>query len=67
MKFLTFKTSDNNEIRFGFKHSESIIDIGLAAKWLYENYNDDRFIKIPATLHKSLKNWDENFKSLKIL
>jgi len=67
MKFLTFKTSDTNEIRFGFKHSESIIDIGLAAKWLYENHNDDRFIKIPATLHKSLKNWDENFKSLKIL
>ena len=35
MKFLTFKTKNDNETRFGFKSYEKVIDIGLAAKSLY--------------------------------
>ena len=36
MKFVTFKTQEAKETRFGFKSSERIIDIGLVAKWLHE-------------------------------
>lgn len=67
MKFLTFKTKNDNEIRFGFKSYEKVIDIGLAAKWLYEKKNDNSFINIPLTLHKALEKWDQNFKLLKAL
>ena len=67
MKFLTFKTKNDNEIRFGFKSYEKVIDIGLAAKWLYEKNNDNSFINIPLTLHKALEKWDQNFKLLKAL
>ena len=67
MKFLTFKTKNDNEIRFGFKSYEKVIDIGLAAKWLYEKKNDNSFINIPLTLHKALEKWDQNFRLLKAL
>lgn len=67
MKFLTFKTKNDNEIRFGFKSYEKVIDIRLAAKWLYEKKNDNSFINIPLTLHKALEKWDQNFKLLKAL
>ena len=67
MKFLTFKTKNDNEIRFGFKSYEKVIDIGLAAKWLYEKKNDNSFINIPLTLHKALEKWDQNFTLLKAL
>ncbi|MBT7424408.1 MAG: fumarylacetoacetate hydrolase family protein [Candidatus Marinimicrobia bacterium] len=67
MKFVTFKTQEAKETRFGFKSSERIIDIGLVAKWLHEKNNDDRFINIPTSLHRALENWDENFNLLKIL
>ena len=67
MKFLTFKTKNDNEIRFGFKSYEKVIDIGLAAKWLYEKKNDNSFINIPLTLHKALEKWDQNFRLLKVL
>ena len=67
MKFLTFKTKNDNETRFGFKSYEKVIDIGLAAKWLYEKKNDNSFINIPLTLHKALEKWDQNFKLLKAL
>jgi 2-keto-4-pentenoate hydratase/2-oxohepta-3-ene-1,7-dioic acid hydratase in catechol pathway len=67
MKFLTFKTKNDNEIRFGFKSDEKVIDIRLAAKWLYEKKNDNSFISIPSTLHKALENWDQNFSLLKAL
>ena len=67
MKFLTFKTKNDNEIRFGFKSYEKVIDIGLAAKWFYEKKNDNSFISIPLTLHKALEKWDQNFKLLKAL
>ena len=67
MKFLTFKTKNHNEIRFGFKSYEKVIDIGLAAKWLYEKKNDNSFINIPLTLHKALEKWDQNFRLLKAL
>ena len=67
MKFLTFKTKNDNEIRFGFKSYEKVIDIGLAAKWLYEKNNDNSFINIPLTLHKALEKWDQNFTLLKTL
>lgn len=67
MKFLTFKTKNDNEIRFGFKSYEKVVDIGLAAKWLYEKKNDNSFINIPLTLHKALEKWDQNFKLLKAL
>ena len=67
MKFLTFKTKNDNEIRFGFKSYEKVIDIGLAAKWLYEKKNDNSFINIPLTLHKALEEWDQNFTLLKAL
>ena len=67
MKFLTFKSKNDNEIRFGFKSYEKVIDIGLAAKWLYEKKNDNSFINIPLTLHKALENWDQNFTLLKTL
>ena len=67
MKFLTFKTKNDNETRFGFKSYEKVIDIGLAAKWLYEKKNDNSFINIPLTLHKALEKWDQNFRLLKAL
>ena len=67
MKFLTFKTKNDNEIRFGFKSYKKVIDIGLAAKWLYEKKNDNSFINIPLTLHKALEKWDQNFRLLKAL
>lgn len=67
MKFLTFKTKNDNEIRFGFKSYEKVVDIGLAAKWLYEKKNDNSFINIPLTLHKALEKWDQNFRLLKAL
>ena len=67
MKFLTFKTKNDNEIRFGFKSYEKVIDIGLAAKWLYEKKNDNSFINIPLTLHRALEEWDQNFTLLKAL
>jgi 2-keto-4-pentenoate hydratase/2-oxohepta-3-ene-1,7-dioic acid hydratase in catechol pathway len=67
MKFLTFKTKNDNEIRFGFKSYEKVIDIGLAAKWLFEKKNDNSFINIPLTLHKALEEWDQNFTLLKAL
>ena len=67
MKFLTFKTKNDNEIRFGFKSYEKVIDIGLAAKWLHEKKNDNSFINIPLTLHKALEKWDQNFRLLKAL
>ena len=67
MKFLTFKTKNDNEIRFGFKSYEKVVDIGLAAKWLYEKKNDNSFINIPLTLHKALEKWDQNFTLLKAL
>ena len=67
MKFLTFKTKNDNEIRFGFKSYEKVIDIGLAAKWFYEKKNDNSFINIPLTLHKALEKWDQNFTLLKAL
>ena len=67
MKFLTFKTKNDNEIRFGFKSYKKVIDIGLAAKWLYEKKNDNSFINIPLTLHKALEKWDQNFTLLKAL
>ena len=46
MKFLTFKTKNDNEIRFGFKSYEKVVDIGLAAKWFYEKKDDNSFINI---------------------
>ena len=67
MKFLTFKTKNDNEIRFGFKSYEKVVDIRLAAKWLYEKKNDNSFINIPLTLHKALEKWDHNFTLLKAL
>ena len=67
MKFLTFKTKNDNEIRFGFKSYEKVIDIGLAAKWLYEKKNDNSFINIPLTLHRALEEWDQNFTLLNLM
>ena len=67
MKFLTFKTKNDNEIRFGFKSYKKVIDIGLAAKWLYEKKNDNSFINIPLTLHRALEERDQNFTLLKAL
>ena len=67
MKFLTFKTKNDNEIRFGFKSYEKVVDIGLAAKWFYEKKDDNSFINIPLTLHKALEKWDQNFTLLKTL
>ena len=67
MKFLTFKTKNDNEIRFGFKSYEKVVDIGLAAKWFYEKKDDNSFINIPLTLHKALEKWDQNFTLLKTI
>ena len=67
MKFVTYSTSENNEPKFGFKSNESIIDIQLAATWMNEKENDNRFLSIPKSLIKALNNWDHNFSLLKVL
>ena len=67
MKFLTYSTKENNDIKFGFKSGNRIVDIRSAALWLSENKNDNRFISLPETLIKALDNWDENFSLLKKL
>ena len=67
MKFVTYSTSENNEPKFGFKSNESIIDIQLAATWMNEKENDNRFLSIPKSLIKALNNWDHNFSLLEVL
>ena len=67
MKLATFKAKDIKDARYGFKRGEYIVDILYLSKFLQEKNDDTRFLNLPLSLKKALKNWDQNLRKFKML
>ncbi|MFL2983640.1 MAG: fumarylacetoacetate hydrolase family protein [Candidatus Neomarinimicrobiota bacterium] len=67
MKFVTYRHGENDKPRFGFKRKNHILDIEKSKKWLEKQNNDKTFLDIPSSLKEALKNWEANYKKLKML
>jgi len=64
MKFVTYKTQNVNENRFGYIFGDWIIDIHRAVQLLNESDKNNNYSQIPDTLKGSLSNWNTNFQLL---
>ncbi|MDP6684952.1 MAG: fumarylacetoacetate hydrolase family protein [Candidatus Marinimicrobia bacterium] len=62
MKFVTYKTNNLNENRFGYISGDRIIDIQRTIQFLNEDNKSNNYLQIPDTLMESLSNWDTNFQ-----
>jgi fumarylacetoacetate (FAA) hydrolase len=64
MKFVTYKTQNINENRFGYLVDDNIIDIQYASTFLNESNGEQKYLSIPPSLKKSLANWKDVFPML---
>lgn len=64
MKFVTYKSKDNEKNKFGYIDDGAIIDITQAKKWLNDSRGIQNYLTIPNSLQESLSNWDTHFKLL---
>jgi len=67
MKFVTYKTQNVNENRFGYLANDHIMDIQSAINFLNETNGEQKYLSIPSSLQKSLSNWKDIFPMLQIL
>ena len=67
MKLATYKAKDIRDARYGFKRGEYIVDVLYLYKFLQEKNDDTRFLNLPLSLKKALKNWDQNLRKFKML
>tara|TARA_B100000029_G_scaffold212237_1_gene210221 strand:+ start:651 stop:1631 length:981 start_codon:yes stop_codon:yes gene_type:complete len=61
MKFVTYKSKDNEQNKFGYIENDNIIDITEAKKWLNDSMGNQNYLTIPNSLQESLSNWDTYF------
>ena len=65
MRFVTYKSKNNEKNKFGYLEDGTIIDITEAKKWLNDSRGIQNYLTIPNSLQESLSNWDTHFKLLK--